>query len=100
MLTDYPVIGVLRTRLQDWVAGAEFKGDLTLLRLLVVIVKYEMNRTYELWYGQIIQFEKKEYDNALDDLPDDLTELKEGLRTYARRACERENANHTPPIAS
>jgi hypothetical protein len=73
----------LDTNLRRW-AGLErgFQRNLPLVELLGVILSYEMNRPYEIWYGAPARFEREAFWIALERLEPELVALQKRLAAY------------------
>jgi len=73
----------LDTNLRCW-AGVErgFQRNLPLLELLYVILSYEMNRPYEIWYGTQAPFEREAFWIALEQLELELETLQRYMELY------------------
>jgi hypothetical protein len=58
----------LETRLREWVGDRGLQRSLPLLALLREILAYEMNRPYELWYGERASLNEQAFWIALERL--------------------------------
>jgi hypothetical protein len=78
----------LRENLAKWEKSKAFRQDTALLDLYGCILFYEMNRPYEIWYGEPAQLDVKTFTDAIGnlDLEDQaVAELKQKLDGYLER---------------
>lgn len=78
--------------LRRW-AGKErgLQRHLPLLELLNVVLRYEMNRPYEIWYGEQARFERERFWVALERLAPEHETLQVCLQAYLETAEQRES---------
>jgi hypothetical protein len=76
-------LGRLDTCMRGWLTLGGLQLSLPLLELLEVIVKYEMNRTYELWYGTQAHFDEETFWIALHRLEPKLKPIYEEAVAYS-----------------
>lgn len=82
------LLGRLRKRLVTWEGSKDFEREAAFADLYGHVLFYEMNRPYEIWYGEPAQLDVAkltEAVNCLDPGDSSLAELKQRLADYVRR---------------